>query len=212
MWKCLPSTGVAVEVGDRVAVAADLDDLVLAELDGLAGELDEGGDVAAEERLAVADADDQRRVAARGDDRRPGCSASTRTSVNAPSQPAADGAHRVGERAAVRATSAPTRCATVSVSVSLANSTPAASSSARSSAKFSMMPLCTTAMRPVASVCGCALRSFGAPWVAQRVWPMPVVPVIVRLASSLSRFSIRPAFLATCSVPSGPTTATPAES
>ena len=58
----------AVEVGDRVAVAADLDDLVLAELDGLAGELDERGDVAAEEHLAVADADDERRVAPRRDD------------------------------------------------------------------------------------------------------------------------------------------------
>ena len=52
----------------RVAVAADLDDLVLAELDRVAGELDERGDVAAEERLAVADAEHERRVAPRGDD------------------------------------------------------------------------------------------------------------------------------------------------
>ena len=70
MWKCLPVDGDAVEVGDRVAVAGDLDDLVLAELDRLAGELDERRDVAAEEHLAVADADDQRRVAPGGDDRR----------------------------------------------------------------------------------------------------------------------------------------------
>ena len=73
MWKGRPVAGRAVEVGDRVAVAADLDDLVLTELDRLAGELDERGDVAAEEHLAaarLADADDQRRVAASGRDRR----------------------------------------------------------------------------------------------------------------------------------------------
>ncbi len=60
--------GGAVEVGDRVAVAADLDDLVLAELDGVAGEFDERRDVAAEERLAVADAEHERRVSPRGND------------------------------------------------------------------------------------------------------------------------------------------------
>ena len=38
-----------------------------------------------------------------------------------------------------------------------------------------MMPLCTTASRSVA--CGCALLSVGAPCVAQRVWPMPMVPL-----------------------------------
>ena len=48
-----------------------------------------------------------------------------------------------------------------------------------------MIPLWTTAIRPEASVCGWALRSFGAPWVAQRVWPMPVVPVIVRVGQFL---------------------------
>ena len=35
-----------------------------------------------------------------------------------------------------------------------------------------MMPLWITATRPVQSRCGCALRSVGAPWVAQRVWPI----------------------------------------
>ena len=48
-------------------------------------------------------------------------------------------------------------------SVSLANSTPWASSSRRSVAKFSMMPLCTTANLPPASLCGWALRSVGRP-------------------------------------------------
>ena len=45
-----------------------------------------------------------------------------------------------------------------------------------------MMPLCTTASRSVA--CGCALLSVGRPWVAQRVWPMPIVP-LQRLAVQL---------------------------
>ena len=37
-----------------------------------------------------------------------------------------------------------------------------------------MMPLWTTATLSVA--CGWALFSVGLPWVAQRVWPMPVWP------------------------------------
>ena len=43
------------------------------------------------------------------------------------------------------------------------NSTPTASSSRRSAAKFSMIPLCTTAIFPAGSLCGCALRSVGGP-------------------------------------------------
>ena len=54
----------AVEVGDLDRVAGDRDDLVLAELERLAGVLDERRDVGAEEVLAVAEPDDQRRVAA----------------------------------------------------------------------------------------------------------------------------------------------------
>ena len=38
-----------------------------------------------------------------------------------------------------------------------------------------MMPLCTTETSSV--ICGWALASIGLPWVAQRVWPMPVAPV-----------------------------------
>ena len=60
---------VAVEVGDPVAVGGDHDGLVLTQFDGVAGVLDERGDVGAEEHLAVADADDQRGRAACGDDR-----------------------------------------------------------------------------------------------------------------------------------------------
>ena len=38
-----------------------------------------------------------------------------------------------------------------------------------------MIPLWTSATRPSLPRCGCALTSLGAPWVAQRVCPMPVV-------------------------------------
>ena len=42
----------------------------------------------------------------------------------------------------------------------------------RSSSWFSMMPLCTTA-NSSPEKCGWALRSLGAPWVAQRVLAIP---------------------------------------
>src|SRR5690606_20014838 len=109
--------------------------------------------------------------------------------------------------------------ATHSLSVSLTNSTPAASSSARSLAKFSMMPLWMTAIRPSPDMCGWAFRSVGPPWVAQRVCPIPVRPVVrprslpvrANSSSASARLLSFPARLqATSSVPS--TTATPAES
>ena len=46
-----------------------------------------------------------------------------------------------------------------------------------------MIPLWMTATRPLASVCGWALRSVGPPWVAQRVWPMPVDPLSATVAA-----------------------------
>ncbi len=58
--------GVAGEVGDLHALGGDGDDLVLLQLDGLAGEVDEAGDVGAEEVLALAQAHDERGVAAGG--------------------------------------------------------------------------------------------------------------------------------------------------
>jgi len=123
------------------------------------------------------------------------------------------------------ASSCSSRWAAHSVSVSLTNSTPAASSSARSVAKFSIMPLWMMASRPLRERCGWALRSVGLPWVAHRVWPMPVVPVLMALsgawaASSCSRLPSLPArFTVMRSRPSSgdapeslPRTATPAES
>ena len=39
-----------------------------------------------------------------------------------------------------------------------------------------MVPLWTRAMRPDCEQWGWAFVSFGSPWVAQRVWAMPIVP------------------------------------
>ena len=77
-----------------------------------------------------------------------------------------------------------------------------------------MMPLWMTATLPVTSVCGCALRSVGPPWVAHRVCPMPVNPASGTSPESMyrSRLTSAPAFLAVCSDPSPSRIATPAES
>ena len=140
-----------------------------------------------------------------------GWAASQITSVNAPSS-CRHTARTASGRSSVCSSSSCSRCATVSVSVSEISSWPVASSLARRAAKFSMMPLWTTAMRPVWSRCGCALRSLGAPCVAQRVWPMPVWATGSGLASSsASRLTSLPAFLADTIVPSW-TSATPPES
>ena len=77
-----------------------------------------------------------------------------------------------------------------------------------------MMPLWMMATLPSRDVCGCALVSFGTPFVAQRVWPMPTVASGIGSRSmSCTRLARRPAFLrtATRSMP-GAVSATPAES
>jgi hypothetical protein len=53
-----------------------------------------------------------------------------------------------------------------------------------------MMPLCTTTTEP--ALWGCALRSDGLPWVAQRVWPTPTRPAIGRSRSAASRLASLP--------------------
>ena len=60
--------GRAVEVDDGGAVGRDRDDLVLGELERVARVADEGGDVGAEVVRVVAEADDERAVAAGADD------------------------------------------------------------------------------------------------------------------------------------------------
>ena len=74
-----------------------------------------------------------------------------------------------------------------------------------------MMPLWITAILPLQSRCGWALRSVGAPWVAQRVWPIPTVPAGGTCSPSApSSSESLPARLTTASAPSR--SATPAES
>jgi len=95
------------------------------------------------------------------------------------------------------------------VSVSLWKTRPLAWSSAFNGAKFSMIPLCATLARP--AVCGWALDAEGAPWVAQRVWPIPTVAAIGSAASTASSSRILPLARRRSTCP--PTTpATPAES
>jgi len=67
-----------------------------------------------------------------------------------------------------------TRWAKISVSVSDEKCAPAEVSSARSARWFSMMPLWITVIAPAR--CGWLFSSDGRPWVAHRVWPMPIVP------------------------------------
>ncbi len=73
-----------------------------------------------------------------------------------------------------------------------------------------MIPLWTIANRPSDDVCGCEFTSHGAPCVAQRVWPIPTVPVTGRELMRSASASTLPSFFRTSSVPL--TTATPAES
>jgi hypothetical protein len=58
----------AGEIGDLVAVPGDRHHLVLAELDSVAGVVDECRNIGGDEMLAVAYAEHQRRGPARGDD------------------------------------------------------------------------------------------------------------------------------------------------
>ncbi len=105
------------------------------------------------------------------------------------------------------------RWARTSVSVSETKTKPSAVSLARRSEALSMMPLWTTATFSSASRCGWALTSFGAPWVAQRVWAMPVVPA-KRLGRRASSSRTRPLALADFRPPALPLAcrAMPAES
>ena len=63
------NVGIAVEVADPITVGGDHHGLILAELDGVTGVFDERGHIGADEHLAVADAEHQRRRAPGRDDR-----------------------------------------------------------------------------------------------------------------------------------------------
>lgn len=140
-----------------------------------------------------------------------GSSAETASRVNAPSS-----RRQTRRIASMRppAANCSSRCATTSVSVSETIRCPASSSSVLRAAKFSMIPLWMTAIRPSQSVCGWALRSVGAPWVAHRVCPIPVVAMaggVGRETSAERRLASFPARFSTAR-PSAPTRAIPAES
>ena len=104
------------------------------------------------------------------------------------------------------------RWAIASVSVSEVSVWPRASSPSRSSRKFSMIPLWMTVMSPVQSWWGWALRSFGRPWVAQRVWARPIAACGVRSAIAVWRLASLPARFSTNRSPASSTSAIPAES
>ena len=207
---------LAVEIGDAVAVGGDHDRLVLAEFDGVAGVFDERCDIGADKHLTGADADNERRGAPDSDDgaRLVGVGEDQRVVALEAAHHGQHGGDEVA-RGVTALVLAGDQVDDASVSVSLASFTPAASNSARSAAKFSMIPLCTTAILTAASLCGCALRSVGRPCVAQRVWPTPAWPL--RVAASVasraaSRLASRPARRRTVRVPRPLTRATPAES
>ena len=135
--------GIAVKVADPIAVGGDHHSLVLAELDGVAGVLDERRDIGADEPLAIAHAEHQRGRPPGGDDRagfvgikeyQREVSSNRRStaSTEAAKSPA------VSPWAYRRAT----RCTATSVSVSLANSTPACSSSWRRGRESSRRSRC----------------------------------------------------------------------
>ena len=75
-----------------------------------------------------------------------------------------------------------------------------------------MIPLWMTVISPVQSRCGWAFRSFGRPWVAQRVWASPIAACGVRSAIAVWRLASLPARFSTNSSPESSTSAIPAES
>ena len=132
MWKSLPSAGVPSKSVISMPSGGDQHDLVLAQLDRLAGVLDERGDVAGQEVLPVAAADHQRRVAPGADHRAGHLGVDGEQGERALQPPADRGAwprraaagRPARRRRAASASAAASRWAAHSVSVSLANSTP----------------------------------------------------------------------------------------
>ena len=158
---------------DRGAVGLQHDPVVVLEIAHPAGEGRQRQRVGADVHLAVAVADRQRAAAARAHQ-----DVVAAAEQRDQREGAAQALHRLAHRLLGRhlaleiarsGAAPPPRCRCRCRSVR-----PSASSSSFSSWKFSMMPLCTIATRSVAM--GWALRSDGLPCVAQRVWPMPIVP------------------------------------
>ena len=96
MWKSLPRAGFPSKSVISMRVRRDEHDLVLAELDRLAGVLDECGDVAGEVVLAPPATDDERGVAP-GADHDAGGVRVDREQRERALQPAADPTHGLGQ-------------------------------------------------------------------------------------------------------------------
>ena len=77
------------------------------------------------------------------------------------------------------------RCATISVSVSDGNVAPGRLEP-RPQREVVLDDAVVDHRRPAPALCGWAFSSDGRPCVAQRVWPMPIVPVGRLVASSFS--------------------------
>ena len=76
-----------------------------------------------------------------------------------------------------------------------------------------MMPLCTSTTALSSLWWGWAFSVDGSPWVAQRVWPMPQLPLSAMPPSVFSFSSFRRPFAFTISTALSPSrTARPAES
>ena len=136
-----------------------------------------GDGVAGQQVLAVAQADHERAAEPGADETWPGRRGTDDAQAVGPFQPG-KGPLQGGEQVVAVAQLAGNQVrAITSVSVWLTKWKPSASSSRRRATWFSITPLWTTAteaLRP--PTCGWALRSVAAPWVAQRVCPMPQQP------------------------------------
>ena len=148
------------------------------------GERRERNRVGAEIHLAVAVADRERRALA-GADQQVFLAGEQEGERERAAQPRQRGLHRLDRRLALVHLVGDEMRDHLGVGFARGTSAPFFSSSSRSSRKFSMMPLCTTASLSVA--CGCALFSVGLPWVAQRVWPMPIGALQRLAAAAASR-------------------------
>ena len=165
--------GLAVGVDEAGALRGDGDDLAVLDQLDVAGLRQEGGDGGGDEALALAHAHHQRALLAGADQHVRLVGGHRHEGVVAAQVVvgAADGLHEVavevlGDQVGHH------------LGVGLGGEVGAvvASSLSRSSVQFSTIPLSTMCTRSEVSECGWAFASVTRPWVAQRVWPMPVEP------------------------------------
>ena len=165
---------LAVERGHRDRPGAQLGDPVVVEDEEVVGQPEDGRDVRGQEGRPVGHPHDERRDPAGGHDDVGVLGVDDGEGEGAPHLgPGRPGPRPTRPSSGWAARWASIRWASTSVSVSDSSWWPSAMSRSDSSTWFSMMPLWTRARSPVQSAWGWALPSFGRPWVAHRVWPMP---------------------------------------